>query len=224
MTKNYFCEIEEEIEEMNLGVEVISCDALSIPNFSFEKYIEIKNNVPTIFANNCWAGLLYHRLRLPFNSPFINMFLNDDDYLRFLEEPQKYINSELVFKETAYDTTLNREYPKCQCGDIYLNFNHYNDFEHANEAWKKRCKRINWDNIFVMMYTNDKTAAERFAKLPYEKKVCFVPFDMDEKDIVPIMLEDDAYFFEIVNGIVTGKYFYFDILDMLMGNYVKIIT
>jgi len=63
--------------------------------------------------------------------------------------------------------------------DVLIHFLHYKTFEEAQEKWNKRKQRINWDNLFVMMYTSEMEEAERFDRLPYEKKICFVPFETD---------------------------------------------
>lgn len=226
MAENALLEIEKEVQEIKKGIPTLACPVLTIPNLEIDKYLSIKSNCPTIFANNCWGGLLYHQLRLPFISPFINMFLHDEDYLLFLENPKKYIGSQIELFSVDYDNTLGREYPVCRCEDIHLHFNHYDTFESAKENWNKRCKRICWNNIFVMMHTQDRRVAERFSELPYENKVCFVPFEMDKKGIVPIVYNDNhnVPFFEVVNGIVTGQYSYFNMVDILLGEFKKVIT
>lgn len=226
MAKNAFMDIENEIHSMGMDIPTIACSVLSIPDMDIKKYLRIKSNIPTIFANNCWGGLMYHQLRLPFMSPFINMFLRDEDYLKFLTEPHRYIGSKIEIFSSAYNNTLKMEYPVCKCDDIYLHFNHYKSFEDAEGNWNKRCERIKWENLFVMMFTQDPNTAEKFQNLPYENKVCFVPFAMQGNGIVHIIYNNsqNCQFFEIVNGIVTGQYLYFDLLDMLLGKFTKVIT
>ncbi|MGG7147249.1 DUF1919 domain-containing protein [Clostridium butyricum] len=43
----------------------------------------------------------------------------------------------------------------------------------ANECWERRKKLIDWNNLFVMMYTEDRNLANEFVKLPY-KKMCYL--------------------------------------------------
>lgn len=196
----------------------IPCGALQLPMFDFPKYLKLKCNPPTIFANNCWGGLTYHDLRLPFNSPFINMFESDKDYIQFLQEPKSYLDEELVLLEMGYNETLKMRYPICMCKNIILNFNHVSTYEAARENWKERIKRIQWDNLFVMMYTESPEAAKEFSELEYEQKICFVPFETDIKDTHYVKICKDMAdipFWKIVNGMATGAYCYYDVLHLL---------
>lgn len=219
-----FQEIEYEIKKIKIDVPVVPCTALEIPGFNFDKYINIKENVPTIFSCNCWGGLMYHRLGLPFISPFINLFVKDKEFLRFLHAPRFYMNQTLEWGYMDYDKYLNKEYPVGICGDIEIHFNHYENYNDAKTNWEKRRERIRWDRIFVMMYTEDESVALHFSQLPYEQKVCFVPFKSEIQGIcsIPYSNMKDIPFFEIVNGIASGKYHYFDILSILSGKVDKV--
>ena len=90
------------------------------------------------------------------------MFFHDEDYLKFLNNPQKYINTKLSLKKECFVEETQKSYPICKCDDILLYFNHSESFEEANNTWEKRKKRINWDNIFVMMYTEDELSKLEF--------------------------------------------------------------
>lgn len=224
MTSTAYLEIESEIAWMGIHAGVVPCRVLSIPGFRVKEYLDIKNDVPTYFSINCWAGLLYHRLRLPFRSPIVNMFIQGRDYIKFLKNPEEYMETELEFKGTGYDEYLGREYPIALCKDIELHMNHYHDFSLAKGKWDKRKARINWKRLIVMMYTEDREIAEEFSVLPYTKKMCFVPFDADLDSVYKIGLSGKKiHFFEIVNGIVSGGYQYFDILDLAKGEVRKIV-
>lgn len=182
--------------------------------------MEVINNNVSIFANNCWGGLVYHRLGLQFRSPLINMFFHDEDYLKFLNNPQKYINTKLSLKKECFVEETQKSYPICKCDDILLYFNHSESFEEANNTWEKRKKRINWDNIFVMMYTENKDVALDFSKLPYSKKVCFVPFQTDIESLFSLdFYEKDELskleFWQIVNGSISGMFECYDLVELL---------
>lgn len=219
-----YLEIENEIAGMDIHAEVISCKVLSIPGFRIRDYLDVKNDIPTYLSVNCWAGLLYHRLRLPFCSPIVNMFIRGKDYIRFLKNPEGYMESELEFRGTGYDEYLGREYPIALCKDIELHLNHYDDFIAAKNKWEARRARINWKRIIVMMYTEEQEIAEEFSLLTYQKKMCFVPFDTDLNGVYKIGLSvQNSNFFELVNGIVSGRYQYYDILDLAKGEIRKIV-
>lgn len=224
MTDKAYLEVESEIMEVGIDVGIIPCKVLSIPGFRVKDYLEIKKDIPTYFSVNCWAGLLYHRLRLPFRSPIINMFIQGEDYIKFLKCPQAYLEVELEFKGNGYDEYLGREYPIALCKDIELHLNHYDDFISAKNRWEERKTRINWQRIIAMMYTEDQEVAEEFSMLPYPKKMCFVPFDVNLDGVYKIGLSQrNGHFFEIVNGIVSGRYLYYDILNLAKGEIRKVV-
>lgn len=150
---------------------------------------QIKNKDFSIFSMNCLGGLLYHDLELPFTSPFVNLYLDSEDFIKFCEEPKKYLA--LEFEEC--NDYPDKDYPVGRLGDIEVNFVHYKTLEEAVEKWKSRALRINWDNI-VVIATNrggyNKELEERFNKLPY-KKVLFTNVKDDNQNHYYISGYDD---------------------------------
>lgn len=157
-------------EIQDLGIDskkVLRVDILDIPNFSFARYIKLWKNCPTIITNNCWGGVTYHALKLPFCSPFINMFIEDEDYLRLVGSMKQYMVEELRFCKSEYNSVDKFEYPVFLLGDVKLHMNHYRDRVDAMRKWEERKDRMNWSNLFVMMYTESRTIAEEFnPKIP----------------------------------------------------------
>lgn len=224
MTDALYFEVKRDIEGMGICAEIIPCGALSIPEFRVKEYLGIKNNIPTYFSSNCWAGLLYNRLRLRPRSPIINMFVGERDYIKFLKDPHMYLDTEPEFSRMWYDEYLRKEYPVALCKDIELHFNHYDNFTIARNLWNERAARVNWKRVIAMMYTEESEIAEEFLMLPYQKKMCFVPFDMDLDGVFRIEIPgQNAQFFELVNGIVSGRYQYYDILSLAKGEVKKVV-
>lgn len=61
--------------------------------------------------------------------------------------------------------------------DIRIRFVHYGTFAEARDKWFDRAKRVDMDNLFLMLAQRDGCTAEdvrRFDLLPYEHKVAFV--------------------------------------------------
>lgn len=109
----------------------------------------LKNKDVSLICSNCAGGIIYHWLGLKFNSPFINLYMTGKDYIKALENWEKFLNAEIV-EDTGSDET----YP---VGIGYLgikvHFMHYAAFDKAIEKWNQRKARINSDNI-AFMYTN----------------------------------------------------------------------
>ena len=182
-----------------------------------DKIRELRENTPTIFAPNCWGGITYHHLGLEFRSPLINMHMPHDEYLRFLSDPKYYMSQELTLREMYIDDTLPKPFPVAMLGDVSLWMNHYDDFEEAKAIWERRKARINWDNLFVMLFDEDRDLIGRFLSLTYEKKICFVPWQTDTPGCLPVPYREQEKlrrypFWEIVNNLALGYFEDYDIL------------
>ena len=106
----------------------------------------LKNRTPSIIADNCNAGIIYHDLGLPFLSPTINLFFMPDDYLRFLRNPHHYLEVEPMETE---DATV--KWPVGMIDDVKVHFMHYKSFAEAKKKWLVRAKRLDFENLFVLM-------------------------------------------------------------------------
>ena len=137
----------------------------------------LKNKKFTIFSSNCNGAMITHDLGQQFRSPFVNLWLTSEDFVLFLEQPQKYLSQELAFMNSPY------LYPVAKLDDITLYFQHYSSEEEAREMWNRRKLRINWNNLFVMMTDRDQCTLDllcRFDRLPYRNKVVFTCKPMPE--------------------------------------------
>lgn len=66
---------------------------------------KLTNYEPTLICSNCLGGFLYHWLGLRFMSPFINLYLTNDDFLLALENWNFFINCQIqedLESDTSY--------------------------------------------------------------------------------------------------------------------------
>ena len=205
--------------QLNLPEEKLLGDwIVCIPGFTLRKYRCLQRSCLSIFSMNCFGGAISHMLGLSFLSPFVNMFFEEQDYLRFLREPRSYIEEPLIFKGTAWEADLKFDYPIVTLGDVTIHMNHYKTFEAAVAKWNERKARINWYNLFVTAYTENEEFLEEFDALPYGRKVCFVPFksELDSAWYINPNTIPDLEFWDIVNHFGFGNPFYYDTFDMLL--------
>ena len=192
-----------------------------------EKLKELRENTPTIFAPNCWGGLTYHHLGLEFCSPLINMWETHDDYLKFLSDPKHYIDQDLNFIG-MYDGPFSDPYPIVMLDDILIRMNHYKDFVEAAVSWARRKNRIKWDNLIVMFFDEDPEKLRTFMSLPYERKICFAPYDTGIDGVIRVPYRDydhikNKEFWEIMNNLAQNKYIYYDDVSLIFdGELVQI--
>lgn len=128
-----------------------------------EKFIHLEENKKrkrytggnvTIIARNCVAGVIYHDLGMEFQSPTINLWIENEDFAVFLRYLREFILWGLL-KETMSSYAYPVGELSCNTNDgekkIRIHFQHYNSFEEAMEQWYRRCKRVDFDRIRVII-------------------------------------------------------------------------
>ncbi|MBR3395332.1 MAG: DUF1919 domain-containing protein, partial [Firmicutes bacterium] len=95
----------------------------------------------------------------------------------FCEELPQLLAKEPVYRKDVHSEDEHHTYPVLDLDGISLHMNHAYRKEDALAAWNRRRVRVNPGNILAVMITDSVSEARRFEELPYEKKVCFVPFE-----------------------------------------------
>lgn len=217
-------------EVLSFGIpneNIFSYKVLLHDNLDMNKYEQLKKNSPTIFTNMCWGGLAYNSVDIPFNSPFINLGLTNNDFFNFLSSPRKYIDVTPTFHQMKPYGNTDELYPIFKCNDIQLHFNHYRSIDDALSCWQRRKKRINWDNILVVFTSIDGKNIDRFRKLPYSKKVCITPFNIYGNDILYVNNNyanspDSVPFWKYVyDNTIKYPSSYYDIIELLYSGTIQ---
>lgn len=120
---------------------------------------KLKNKDFSIICSNCIGGIIYNRLGQKFLSPTINLWMHQDDFLKFVLNLKEYISKEIIFIDSNYS------YPVGQLGDIKIHFNHSKSEIEAKSDWDRRKNRINYDNLFIIMYDSDNITKDDIKKL-----------------------------------------------------------
>lgn len=145
----------------------ILCRKLRLKN----KKRKLKNLDVTILCSDCIGGVIYNDFNMRFNSPTVNLYIKPSDFIKFCADLDFYLNSELKFKE-------NKNHIVGLLNDVEIHFLHYKTFEEAKNKWLERSKRINKNNICLILTCKDGYALKdikTFDKLNYKNKVVFVP-------------------------------------------------
>ena len=222
ITKNAqsnFVKVLKEAKTLGIDEDKIVLDrvVVCIPNFTLEKNKKLRHSQLSILSMNCFGGLCYHRFGLPFLSPIINMYTSEEDFLKLLKDPKNILNQPLIYQRQEFDKGMKTYFPVFKIGEVEWYMNHYSDIDDAFKKWNDRSSRINWNNLLVMMYTENPKILAEFDKLPYSKKVCFVPFksDLDSAYCIDIS-KYQADFSLIVNNIARGWILECDMWDLLL--------
>lgn len=134
----------------------------------------IKNRECSIISMNCVGGCVSHELGLRFNSPTVNCWFQPREFIKFLSQLEYY----LYDCEIQIDQQSSKEYgyPVGQLNDIRVYFTHYKSFEDAKQKWIERLKRLNKDNLYIVMVQKGGCTEEdirSFDKLKFKHKVIF---------------------------------------------------
>lgn len=215
-------EIKESAVNMGVGSEqILFYKILEIPNLVFDQYIKLKQSRISIISNNCWGGTIYNTLGMECLSPFKNLFLEDDSYLKMLGNLEYYLECEPDVGGFATDVHSGKRYPVLKLDDVLVHCNHDLEHETAIRNWKRRLKKINRDNLFIEMYTEDKQSAEKFVQLEgYSRKVCFVPFASNEKELyhLPLFPGQSELWEAVISSARNGKNsISYNIIELLSG-------
>lgn len=141
--------------------------------------IELMDEKFCIIANNCWGAEVYKYKQLPFNTPFIGLFLYPECYLKLLGNFEKNVKSDLRFTTRSKHLATTPAYPVGLLeDDIEIHFLHYKTVDEAREKWNKRLNRIpaNDDNLFFKFDDRDgctSSQLETFHQLPFRNKISF---------------------------------------------------
>ncbi|WP_443091399.1 DUF1919 domain-containing protein [Basfia succiniciproducens] len=145
-------------------------------NKQFRRFINRKNqsllsnHEMSVIASNCNGAFILHDLAEQFRSPFVNLYLEPADFVKYLQNIHHYMQADLQFIKT------DKAYPVGKLEDLTVYFMHYHSEQEARNKWIERTKRINLDNLFILMTDRDGCRYEdlsAFDKLPFANKIVF---------------------------------------------------
>lgn len=203
-----------------------------IPNFSWERYMEIYKKTISIIAEACYGGIISNHLGLPFNSPFVNVRIGieHDDYYKLLNHLDKYMTqspnfeANNIYVKKNWDGWEGRiQYPKLWYDDIVINGFHFIDEEKLFNSWERRRQRYNKQDrvIFKILYSEQDV--EEFSKLQEINKIGFYYRKTNFDNIIWIPFEDNLkyayqYGTYITHLAKTGEIFlYFNVFKLING-------
>lgn len=149
----------------------------------------VKSKDFSVLSNNCWAGLaVYQRLGMRYTTPTIGLVIQDDDYIKFLENLDHYLSCKLRFidfNESKYKLKLRdkADCPVAKLDDIEIYFLHYSSEKEAMDKWYRRVSMLNRNKLLIKMSIRDNNAdhagiIRRFRNLPYKNKILFSPSEI----------------------------------------------
>lgn len=131
----------------------------------------IKNKDFSIISNNCWAGRAYQYLDMPYLSPTVGLYFFAPDYIRFVSDLHKYLDTPLEFinaEDSKYCEELKIrnqiDKPIGKLDDVEIVFLHYPSKEEALEKWNRRKERVNFNHIILKFSRMDLCTEKEIAE------------------------------------------------------------
>ncbi len=124
----------------------------------------LKNTAPSIICNNCVGGAIYRDLGLPYLSPTANVLIKPNDFTRFVNDLEYYLNctpEEIFIDGITYPVGVLKKGEE----QVVLHFMHDGTFEKGKEKWLRRCQRVDLDNLYVIFHS------PTIQKLPFLHKL-----------------------------------------------------
>ena len=149
---------------------------------------KLKNHSFSIISNTCVGGVMTHNVGEQFRSPTVNLIIYEDQFLMFCRHLKEYAacpmdaptkEEQKQFEQYSYPVGILRGAP-VGLPDINLYLVHYKTVEEARAKWEARYRRINYDDIFIVMDRGIEAKEEildAFHELPFAHKGIFSQFD-----------------------------------------------
>lgn len=142
--------------------------------------VRLKNTNFVLISRNCWGGQAYQWLGLPYNTPFVGLFLYGPCYMILLRDFNSYMQMDLDFIEVSkYPDAYNNHPIGLLGGDVEIHFQHYEDKAEALEKWNRRKSRmlaINKDNFYFTICDRRGVTTsniQEFHKMEFKNKLSF---------------------------------------------------
>ena len=121
-----------------------------------------RNASVSIISNNCIGGVLSHDYGLRFCSPFVNVNISMEHYVKICKNLDGFMRAELqqvavteqiqdYFYRNLGNGTVDFPVGKLVLPtgeEAIIFFQHYKTFAQSQSAWERRKKRMNYTNLF----------------------------------------------------------------------------
>lgn len=158
----------DDLLEANVEREkIIPGRILELPNFDFERYIQLKESRVSIISRTCMGGMLSQAVGLEYLSPFRNIEIEEEDFIKLLNDFEEYMKCDLVYSgERLFSANTLKYYPVMNLNDIRIKFPHIRGGRHHRQfliGIEGRRKLI--DQIFLLLISRkEKILRNNFRK------------------------------------------------------------
>ena len=151
----------------------------------------LTNREFSIICSTCIGGVIYNRLKHQFLSPTINLWMPQKSFLMFAMDLKKYIEMDLTFVDDVCVNGEKSSFPIARLDDVWIYFNHAKSKEEAENDWNRRKARINYDNLYFIIYDKEDLTKEdliKFSKIPCNNKIILSDKKYEDIDCVQTII------------------------------------
>ena len=139
----------------------------------------------SIISNNCWSNKVYEHLAIPYQTPFINIFMAPECYLQMTSDLRWHLRQPLSFVSQSRHALVNAlrderqaYYPIAILGEVELQCLHFTSNEEVTKTWARRLARfVEDESRWFFKFSDDlgctQSQLEEFDALPYLNKISF---------------------------------------------------
>ena len=181
----------------------------------FYNRIRLSNRNFSLITNTCIGGIMSHELNLRFLSPTVNCGIRDhDEFFTFCRYLEHYLSLPLDFIPSQWKYPVAVLHGKH--GDVTVYFTHYHSREEAEAKWSDRKKRVNYNNLVILMDGDNCTDRQikAFDDLPQQRKAIITMTEHPELASVWTINHPDYKQGQILEyGLVHHSLRWFELLD-----------
>lgn len=177
--------------------------------------LRLRNSECSIIANTCIGGIMSHELGERFCSPTVNCGIRvPSEFNIFAANLRHYLSLPIDFVTSQWDYPVGVLHGKY--GDVTVYFTHYHSEEEAKDKWEDRAKRVNYDNLYILV-DGDNCPEEDvydFDKIPIKNKVLIAMREYpDLKSIFAIKNPRYRQGNLLKKELLNGSLFWFEVFD-----------
>lgn len=168
----------------------------------------------SLLTGNCIGGYIYHQLGLQFLSPTINMMIYNQDFKKLILNLKAYLD---IIPQPGFDLRFP-DIPTATLGDILLHFTHYSTIEEGIKAWENRKRRIDFDNLYIIISDIDlsRQDIEDLQNVPCKKIVVMTANDWGYKHCLYIPeYHGQERVGELLGKTISGKWRFEQFFDFV---------
>lgn len=134
-----------------------------------------RRDTPSVICNNCFGGVFFHHLGCRFESPFINLFLVPEDFVKLVANWDKAVTAGLGNVSEVKNSGMPYPVGVIDSVGARVYFNHDTDFDVALDKWRERVARIRPEKT-IFMFTaakGDAKVLKDFDSIDNPRKIAF---------------------------------------------------